>query len=76
MKKTTQKDRVLQHLKDNGSITSWQAIKHYGCTRLSDVIYRLKEEHHIKTETVNSTNRFGDKVHFAKYIYVSKKVLH
>lgn len=76
MKKITQKERVLQHLKDNGSITSWQAIKHYGCTRLSDVIYRLKEGYNIETETMNSKNRYGDKVHFAKYNYVSEKVLH
>ena len=76
MKKITQKERVLQHLKDNNSITSLQAIKHYGCTRLASIIFYLKEEHHIKTETVNSINRFGDKIHFAKYIYVSEKVLH
>lgn len=26
------KDRILRHLQDYGSITSWEAIQEYGCT--------------------------------------------
>ena len=30
----TQKDRVMAHLWDYGEITSWEAIKEYGITRI------------------------------------------
>jgi len=75
MPRKTQKDRVLQHLREFGSITSWEAIKEYGCTRLADVIFRLKDEYTIGVEMLSSTNRFGDKVRYAKYSLVGKKVL-
>ncbi len=75
MPRTTQKDRVLQHLEENKSITSWEAIKEYGCTRLADVVFRLKDDYIINTDMVDSTNRFGDKVRYAKYNLVGKKVL-
>jgi hypothetical protein len=75
MPRVTQKQRVLQHLKMHGSITSWQAIKEYGCTRLADVIFRLKDDYSIATQMQESTNRFGDKVRYAKYIFVGKKAL-
>lgn len=37
--KLTHQDRILQYLKEYGSITSWEAIKEFGATRLSAVIY-------------------------------------
>ena len=75
MPRVTQKERVLQHLKMYGHITSWQAIKEYGCTRLADVIFRLKDDYSIATQMQESTNRFGDKVRYAKYVFVGEKVL-
>ena len=30
---------VMLHLQEKGSITSWEAIKEYGATRLSAIIY-------------------------------------
>ena len=41
-KQITQDDRVLRHLEENDGITSWEAIKEYGITRLSAVIFRLR----------------------------------
>lgn len=68
-KKMTHYDRILRHLKDCGSITSITAIYEYGVTRLSAVIYDLRQDgYNIKSENVNSVNRYGDKVHFARYI--------
>jgi hypothetical protein len=75
MKRVTQKERVLQHLREHGHLTSWQAIKEYGCTRLADVIFRLKDEYSIATQMQETTNRFGDKVRYAKYVFVGKKAL-
>ena len=76
MARTTQKDRVLAHLEESKSITSWEAIREYGCTRLADVVYKLKKEGHlISTDNVTSINRFGDKVTYAKYKYIGEKSL-
>lgn len=75
MKKQTQKDRILHRLKTQGSITSWEAIKEYGCTRLADVIFCLKREYSISCEIVRGKNRFGDNVRFAKYTFIGVKTL-
>lgn len=61
-------DRILKHLIMNGSITTWEAIKEYGCTRLSHYIYVLRKEHFIVDEWIHTTNRYGDKVKYKKYI--------
>lgn len=64
----TQKERILKHLQDFGSITSWEAIKEYGCTRLSAYIYLLRKDGYIiENESVTTKNRYGDAVTFAKY---------
>ena len=64
----THYNRILCHLKKYGSITSWEAIEQYGCTRLSHYIYLLRKDGFVINSTVEkSTNRFGDTVHFFKY---------
>lgn len=64
----THYDRVLNHLKEHGSITSWEAIKEYGITRLSAVIFELRKEYNIVSTFESSKNRYGDKISYAKYI--------
>ena len=62
------KERILRHLKDYGTITSWEAIQEYGCTRLSHYIYLLKKDgHNITGDTEPFTNRYGEKSHFTRY---------
>jgi hypothetical protein len=73
--RTTQKQKVLNHLKMFGSITPLEAMKEYGCMRLAAVVFNLKEEYSIRTDMVESKNRFGDKVRYAKYIFIGEKVL-
>ena len=64
----TQDSRVLQYMIDNGSITTWEAIKEFGITRLSDKIFRLRNKGYIiENEWENSINRYGDKVRYARY---------
>lgn len=60
-------DRVLQYLKENNSITSLEAIKEFGATRLSAIIYNLRKEHNITTQYETSKNRYGDSVSYARY---------
>lgn len=61
-------DRVLQYLKENKSITSLEAIKEFGATRLSAIIFNLRKEHNITTQYETSKNRYGDSVSYARYI--------
>lgn len=69
MKRLTQKDRILEHLKKYGSITTWDSFSLYGDTRLSDKIYRLKKDgYDFIEEWETKTNRFGNPVTFKRYI--------
>ena len=69
MNKMTMKDRILRHLEDYGSITTWDAIMEYGCTRLGHYIYllRRKDNYNITDEIITGTNRYGDATHYKKY---------
>lgn len=68
MGKMTQSERVLRHLKDNGSITQWEAIRDYGITRLGARIWDLKHDgHNIVAERETSVNRYGDKTAYTRY---------
>jgi len=70
----TQRDAIMWHLKTYGNITSWEAIKEYGATRLSDIIYRLKNEgYNIRTNLIKKENRFGNTTTIAKYEYAVTK---
>ena len=68
-KKTNKTEKVLNHLQEYGCITSLEAIHLYGATRLSDIIFRLRNRGY-KIDTINFpfTDRFGDKSHYGKYI--------
>lgn len=64
----TQRDRVLEYMKDFGTISSWQAYADLGITRLSARIYELKERGYmIGKEKVKTINRYGKPVTFDKY---------
>ncbi len=64
----TQIAAVLDFMLTHRGITSLQAIKKFGATRLSGIIYRLKYEfnYHIRSEWVTVKTRFG-KTHVKKY---------
>lgn len=65
----THKDRVLQYIQDTGSITSLDAIREFGNTRLSASIWLLRHEDgiDIKTRFETSKNRYGENVSYARY---------
>ena len=65
----TQKERILEHLKNYGSITTWESFELYGDTRLSDKIYQLKKDgYSFDEEWIKKQNRYGKKIEFKKYI--------
>ena len=66
--------KVLAHLQEKGSITSWEAIKEYGATRLSAIIFNLRNKGcDIRTSIEEFTDRYGDKGRFARYYIVKKE---
>lgn len=69
-KRRTNKSRlVLEHLKEYGSITSWEAIEKYGATRLSAIIYNIRKHHIVKSVDSSFTDRYGNESTFTKYVY-------
>ena len=70
--RVTQRDRVLQYIKDFGSITSWEAYSELGITQMGARIFELKDRgYNFEKERVNTKNRYGDQTHFDRYKLVS-----
>lgn len=61
------RERILNYIRDFGSITTFEAFTELGCTRLSEYIRQLRIEYDIKDEWITSVNRYGEKVQFKKY---------
>ena len=67
----SQSDAVLWHLKTYGSITSYEAIREYGATRLSAIIFNhRKDGYDIESVPLNKKTRFGRNTTIAKYTYL------
>ena len=71
MEKTTQRSEVLKRLKEKGTITSLEAIRDFGATRLADIIYNLRKRGHL-IETIDCVGktRYDETCRYAKYRYV------
>lgn len=69
-KKPTQIGRVFNYLSAYGSITQLEAYQNFGTFSLARIISNLRKKGY-KIETVKAAglNRFGEKVHFARYEY-------
>ena len=63
--------RVLDYIRENGSITPLDAIREFGITRLAAVIYKLKNIWGIQIETHYETarDRFGEYSRYARYTF-------
>ena len=69
--KTTQKEKIRRFMDENGSITTLQAIREFGCMRLAARINDLKNEGmKIKRTMVAGKNRYDETVYFAKYTLI------
>lgn len=74
MAKITQRDRVLQYLKEHGYITSYKAYKELGCTQLATRIKELKDRgFSFRKERVKTVNMYGDPTHFDMYMLIKEK---
>ena len=75
-RKKSQKDNVLEHLKQHGMITPLDALKFYGAFRLGAIIHTLRHEdgYNIKTDIANGDAKYAiysleeaDKVYETKF---------
>lgn len=68
-KKLNKTEKVLEHLKKFGCITSLEAIELYKATRLSDIIYRLRNRG-LKIDTIDIpfVDSYGTKSIYGKYV--------
>lgn len=72
--KTTQCDKVLRHLEDHGSITSFEAFNEYGILRLASRINDLRAQGiAIVSETASGKNRYGETTHYSVYRLAEEK---
>lgn len=72
--RVTLEDRVLEYMREKGSITPIEAMNECGSMRLSAVIFNLKKDgYDIETERETSKNRWGDKVNYARYVLKEEK---
>lgn len=68
MSKKSQVTDIIAHLRKYKKITSNEAIEKYGATRLSGIIFILRERGFgIETEMIQGINRYGHISNYAVY---------
>ena len=66
--KATQAQRVLDYIRENGSITQLEALRDLGVMRLASRISDLKKAGvKIKSEPDTVLNRYGEKCYIKRY---------
>ena len=69
--KISQKDRIINYIREFGSISSWEAYADLGITQLGARIDQLKKEgYEFKTEWESCKNRFREKTDYKRYYLV------
>lgn len=69
MARISKTQKVIEHLLQNGSITSWDAIMLYGATRLSAIIFNLRDRGYmIDSVYLDDTDRNGNSSRYVNYI--------
>jgi len=66
--KINQRQRIINYIREFGSITSLEAYKDLGITQLATRIKELKElGYEFITKWESSKNRFGEKTDYKRY---------
>lgn len=64
----TQKERVLQYCEDFGSISTLEAFRDLGITRLGARIYDIEQSgRSVKRTTEFGKNRYGETTNWTRY---------
>ena len=66
--KITQKERIIDYIRQFGSITSWEAYQDLGIMQLGARIDGLEKDGYVfRKEWEEKENRFGEPVSFKRY---------
>lgn len=68
-----QSHALIEHLKTKGSITSMEAFQLYGITRISSLIFSLRNKYDIETVMIDSVNRYGEPTKYGRFYYRGEK---
>ena len=60
-------ERVINYMRDFGSITTYDAFMDLGTTRLSEYIRQARLILNIKDKWEQTTNRWNEKVNYKRY---------
>ena len=61
------RERVLNYMREFGSITTYNAFIDLGCSRLSEYIRQIRMEYRVEDEWINTINRYGEPVKYKRY---------
>lgn len=67
------REEVFLYLKKGYKLSSAEAFKKFGATRLSAIIFDLREKYNIGDIWEEDIDRYGNKVRFKKYFYIGRK---
>ena len=72
--KSTQCDKVLQYMRQFGSITQLEALSDIGCMRLASRISDLRQQGYaVGRRMKTGKNRYGESVSFAEYYFIEEE---
>jgi len=64
----TKTEKITKHFEAGNSLTSWEAIEKFNCTRLAAVVCNLKKKGmRFDTQKLKHTNSEGNTSRFVKY---------
>ena len=74
--KVNKTQQVLNHLIENKKIDTWKAIELYGATRLSAIIFNLRNRGFV-IDTINKCvlDRNSNACNYAEYILINDETL-
>lgn len=67
------KNRIIDYMKEFGSITTYNAFIDLGCSRLSEYIRQIKFEYKVESEWIHTVNRYGEPVKYKRYWLVEEE---
>lgn len=72
-----QRTQVLEHLREGNSITSMDAIRYFGITRISAKIFELRNEgYDIERKNITVFDKFGRRKTFGRWSLVNTEPSH
>ena len=67
------RQRIINYMREFGSITTFNAFIDLGCSRLSEYIRQIRLEYKVADEWETTVNRYGEKVQYKRYWLVEEE---